>query len=155
MPESVSERVRLLEDLSAWRLNERTLAEANELGRACFGGLWRCADSDWTALANAAGWIRANSDIRHVAARFEKPDELLARKCRANERMETIVAAIEQLFCDLQLACIRLFGSTEIREVETSQLGSRLERWAASREDLSKVDRICGARQASAKARFG
>ena len=58
VPESVSERVRLLEDLSAWRLNERTLAEANELGRACFGGLWRCADSDWTALANAAGWVR-------------------------------------------------------------------------------------------------
>ena len=84
------------------------------------------------------GGYGANSDIRHVAARFEKPDELLARKCRANQRMETIVAAIEQLFCDLRLACIRLFGSTEIREVETSQLGSRLERWAASREDLSK-----------------
>ncbi len=138
VPDLVSERVRLLEALSSRRVDERVLTQGDELGRRCFGQLWNCADSDWNVLRTAAQWVTTNADIRHVAAKFGKPSDALARSERATVRLEEAVGAIEQLFRDLQFDGGRLFGTCEIRDIRSTELRSRLERWAAAQEALSK-----------------
>lgn len=137
MPELVSEQLHLLDGLIAYRSTGKTITEKDELGRRCFGGLWKSAESDWHAIGRAAEWVRVNLDIRHIAARFGACGEPLTRSERISVCIEEFVAGIEQLVRDLQLNVIRLFGSGEIRGVGVACVSSQLERWAASREDLS------------------
>jgi hypothetical protein len=136
-PESISDWVRLLESLSAWRATEKAITEADELGGHCFGTLWKGPNSDWNALVTATQWTSANPDIRHIAARFGNPGEALERSEQAGARVEQWVSAIEQLFRDVQLDADRLFGSGGVRNIPAAYLNSRLDRWAVSREDLS------------------
>jgi Protein of unknown function (DUF4011)/AAA domain len=137
-PELVSEQVSLLESLSAWRQNEKTLLEGNELGRRCFGEAWRSASSDWCALREAILWVSENPDIRHVASRFKNPADALTRGERASARIDEFLSILGQLFQNLRLDTARLFGTIEVRDLNISQAASCLKRWAVTQEDLSK-----------------
>ncbi len=137
-PEPLAELVRSLTQLSSWRQATKTVTEGDQLGFRCFGDLWKSADSDWSLLGTAARWVQLNADIRHVAAKFSDPGEAFKRSESSNARLNGTLSAIARLFADLVVDCECLFGVATLRDVETSRISALLERWSASREDLSK-----------------
>ena len=138
VPKLVSDQVHLLNDLNTWQVTEQALSGHFTLGASCFGGLWNSNESDWTALEQAFNWVHLNGDIRHVAARFERPQAAAVRGDRISGDIESLVAGMARLFQDLRLATSRLFNSNDARDIGIVELKSRLDLWAAGREELSK-----------------
>jgi very-short-patch-repair endonuclease len=137
-PDLVSECVELLSKLDNWRGRERRLADDDNLGRQCFGGLWKGAYSAWPALAQAADWVAQNGEFRHVAAKFERPEELTARSRRITESIEEVLSGVDRLCQDLALDKTRAFGAEDLRDIRIADLRTRLDLWASRPEDLSQ-----------------
>jgi very-short-patch-repair endonuclease len=137
-PDSVSERAERLDNLAMWRETGSRLAGWADLARQCFGELWKGTSSAWAALAEAADWVARNRDIRHVAARFDRPEELLTRNQGIRDLTLEVISRTEALFRELRLDTIRLFGSARSSDIAISELALRVERWGSRREDLSK-----------------
>ena len=138
VPERVVDQLELLRQLSCWRVAKIAVTEADELGRQCFGGLWKGCNSDWGTLGKAAQWVNANSKIRRIAARFDDPAEALARSERLSNNVHISLTDIEQLFQNVCLNTAALFGTGGLPDLQMQDLVALLERWGASRESLSK-----------------
>jgi very-short-patch-repair endonuclease len=137
-PKLISERVKQMGELNRWRQIANQLSDSGELGRRCFGKLWNGVNSKWSELARALEWVEQNRDIRLIAAKYDRPQEIAKKYAEIGRLIDEAITGVTELFGELQLDVSRLFGSRGVRNLSLSELISRLDRWTEKREDLSK-----------------
>ena len=115
-----------------------TLDEQGQLGASAFGAGWRGVSSDWAACADAASWVKANADVRPLAAKLgsrtgpkEKADAASALASRWH-------ASFSALLSDLRASTSTLFGTASADHTVFSDLLDRFTLWAENGEQLSK-----------------
>jgi very-short-patch-repair endonuclease len=143
-PKSVTEQVRLLDQLIAGQKSAADLARDDDLGRSAFGMKWRGDKSDWLALRRIIEWnaLQAGTSlgvqIRRLTGVIDdrRPVGELVRGI--HERQQAVTSALHQLIADLRLELLSAFGTAVLEEISLAQLAARLALWAECAEDLSK-----------------
>ena len=143
IPALLTDRLSILNNLSAGQIAARTVVESAQLGKACFGTAWEGPQSQWLYLRTAAEWVNANLDIRTLAARLPDRWKLAARTDSAHLRLSEFLHETEAVFSELRLDRIRLFDRTEVHDLSATQLGTRFDLWLAKAEQLSKWVAYC------------
>lgn len=136
--QTVRQRLDLLTRLAAAQDAADALAGAEALGRTAFGPAWRGATSDWSALRAAADWIHANADIREQAALVSDRPALAQRTEAAAADAHRTAGDLDGLFSTLRLETELVFGHGRAAAVPIETLLTRLARWDAASEGLSK-----------------
>ena len=138
IPQLVADRLSLLERLIACQEASRLVMGSGDLGKVCFGAAWMGTKSSWSDLRAAAEWIDANGDIRRLAARLRDRESIAARADAVESSLKQFEHDAENLFVDLRLDRIRLFGAQEVCDSSADRLLSRFEVWLSNPEQLSK-----------------
>ena len=111
--------------------------EQQQLGAAAFGSCWQDASTDWPGCASAASWVKANGDIRQLAATLESRNE-------PKDKADGLSAAVSDwhvryaaLLTDLRASASSLFGTASAEKTAVSDLLARLSLWSENGEQLS------------------
>lgn len=126
------ERIALLEQEQAAR---RQLSQAEPMGQAAFGQLWRSAGSEAEALSSALAWMHAHGEFRHFAATLHDP---AGKRAEAQARLAegaVLAAELAALF-----ATIAFSGSQSVdprpMKVSLAAATQQLRAWEADPEGL-------------------
>ncbi|RFC62734.1 DUF3320 domain-containing protein [Fulvimarina endophytica] len=138
VPETVSERLSLVERIAQWQAAAQSIDERATLGEGAFGSAWRGKASDWNALAGAVEWIRAHGDLRHLAARLPDRAVVAERAGRAVAASEAAQGRLTEVASFLMADARSLFGAEGCANVALDRCRERMETWLANAEQLSK-----------------
>lgn len=138
IPPLVADRLSLLKRLIACQETSRQVMGGGDLGKVCFGAAWMGTKSSWSDLRAAAEWIDANGDIRRLAARLRDRESIAARADAVESSLKQFEHDAENLFADLRLDRVRLFGAQEVCDSSADRLLSRFDVWLSNPEQLSK-----------------
>ena len=138
VPQAMTDRVLVLDNLKSWQDSDRKIADEASLGKTCFGEAWLGPQSQWADLNVAAAWIDANLDIRAVAAQVPEPKAAEIRAEAELLGLRDFLHDTERVFSDLCLDKVALFREGDIFQLSVVVVGSRFDLWLANSEQLSK-----------------
>lgn len=118
--------------------NAAAIDAQQQLGASAFGAWWHGAATDWDACTAAAAWVKANADVRGLAARLEPrtgPQEK-AQAVRALASRWHV--GFSELLADLQATPSSLFGTASADRTAVGDLLDRFALWWETGEQLSK-----------------
>ena len=135
---NAGERTALLQKLAEARSRLTGIWEAESLGRAAYGDLWKGPESNWRLLSGIWDWVSGNGDIRSLASRIENRAETAAMARSASEEGAVFAERLSGLLGFLEADLSKLFGTQEVGSAALSEIAVKLARWAETEEQLSK-----------------
>lgn len=124
--------------LDAGQEARQALNDGDALGRSLFGSAWQGKESDWNALTESAGWLKANPDIRALAGRVSERDTLIHRARILDGQVVNLTGSFRAVADELALDLSSSVGAPVIHEVHLDTMAWRLSRWVAEQEELHR-----------------
>jgi very-short-patch-repair endonuclease len=138
VPESLPERLALLDDLAEGQRCAATVETLGDLGRNIFTPLWSSDQSDWQALREVSEWVVANEDIRPLASRVLDRGTLPELAGRVETAIAGFVSDLEALLSDLRCDIPAALGVDDLSSLDFAAMRERLTAWTNGEEQLSK-----------------
>ncbi|GMV28921.1 MAG: hypothetical protein AMXMBFR59_10460 [Rhodanobacteraceae bacterium] len=110
----------------------------SELGSWAFDSWWRGPETDWSACASAAAWIRDNADVRRLAATLEPRSAPMENADATSASAAQWHAAFTALLSDLRASSTSLFATPAPEQTPMTDILARFALWSESGEQLSK-----------------
>lgn len=138
VPVRLDERIRLIKRLAAWQALGHAIRSRVELANLAFGDKWKGVTSDWRLLEAGASWIASHGDLRLLAAKLPRKNDLAVRSVDVAVEAKSIAMALTELVGALQGDAAVFFGTSVSGEIVMSSALNRLENWLRNAEQLSK-----------------
>lgn len=138
VPEGLSDRRALLDDLAKGQRCAATINNLGDLGVNVFTPLWNEDRSDWQALQEVSEWVSANEDIRLLASRVPNRAELPLLAERVEITTASYVRDLGALLSDLRCDVSVALGIDDLWSLDCAAMRERLIAWAGGGEQLSK-----------------
>lgn len=138
VPESLPERLALLDDLTEGRRCAAMIDTLGDLGRNIFTPLWNGDQSDWQAMREVSEWVLANEDIRLLASRVADRGALPELAGSAETAIAGFVSDLDSLLGDLRCDILTALGGDDLWSREFAAMRDRLTAWTSGGEQLSK-----------------
>ena len=141
---SIPDRLALLRGLTLLQTLRARIQLGAELGLRAFDTSWNGTASDWAYLQGSAAWVKANSEILDIVATLPDRKRPHAIADAIEQEENSILAACEALFKDLQLDSKTLSSSLltveapQLAQISTQTLLERMDLWLKHPEELSK-----------------
>lgn len=137
MPHRLADRLDALAELSKLQMLRAGILGVDALGAELFAGQWHGLDSDWPQLQTAATWLRANADLRGLAAELAALDDRSSPLRRATAAMELRRQWLDRF--SALLNDMRIAPATPAFDVDTriADFDTRMQRWLEHPEQLS------------------
>jgi very-short-patch-repair endonuclease len=131
-------RVRGLEILRDAQKLKAQILSAENLGAASFGSRWRGENSDWTSLGATIDWVASNGDIRLLTSRVSERQELAEAAHAASEAGDTAAIQLGDILDYLKANREVVLGAESVNDAAMELVRSKIDRWIANDEQLSK-----------------
>jgi very-short-patch-repair endonuclease len=144
MPKSLTERLRLLDELIAGQKAAAHLSQADDLGRSVFGVAWHGDRSDWEALRRIVEWndrcrsLGVSTQVRRKACSISDRPAVGRLMRRLRDEAPLIASEFDRLTADLRLDVAEAFGASSVDLISCKDLSGRLDLWRERTEELSK-----------------
>ena len=141
---SIPDRLALLRGLTLLQTLRARIQLGAELGRRAFDTSWNGTASDWACLQGSAAWVRANPEILALVATLPDRKRPQAIADAIEQEENSVLAACEALFKDLQLdsktlsASLLTVEAPQLAQIPTQTLLERMDLWLKHPEELSK-----------------
>ncbi len=137
-PQSLADKLELLDSLAVGRMSRDSIRAADALGRTAFGTAWRGDESDWDQLVAIEAWEQATQDagvpeVWHAwLAAIENLPEFGRETVLFGQNLESVFTALAAYCEQLAFDCSVAFGSPALDAVPVDALLARLQAQAAS-----------------------
>jgi very-short-patch-repair endonuclease len=145
-PKSLADRLCIIDHLIQGQKCRSSIEQDQQnrqLGQAAFGGYWRGAQSDWSALKKICDWekecceAKIPSTFRHAIGHvvdFKVVDGLVKQVA---QQLSPLLEDLQKLFQQIKLDVSIAFGVRDLRLIPLRHLRDRLQLWQDNPEAIT------------------